>query len=318
MTLKLTEHDESIFAVPADLMPEHYRSHPPQVIRPRKVSRPTQLKPETFDKALTPITINLTYGHNQIAIRGNGEIFATGANSITRLDNEGKIMNTMTSMEQLTDPYGGIAMYDHEQILVTGQKRLQLLKINGVFIEPSGNNIEGQSQLSKPAGIAVDPITKVIYVADRDGCVQVFNASDLTFCKSITLYGEQQMNSPFDVALGVDGFLYVADCDNHCIVKLTPTGQHVAKFGSKGSLPGQLDKPVSLAISNDLLVYVCEKDNHRVSIFNTNGKFLRCFGEKGKGQGQFNNPVCIRINEDKLCVSDYGNKRLVIFRKVIQ
>ena len=107
--------------------------------------------------------------------------------------------------------------------------------------------------------------------------------------------------------------MYVAEYGNHCITKLTTTGEYITRFGSKGSAPGQLCYPYSLTINNNL-VYVSEYGNDRVSVFDTKGTFLHCFGKYGSGEREFNSPRGIATDTfGNLYVSDTYNDRLVVY-----
>ena len=109
------------------------------------------------------------------------------------------------------------------------------------------------------------------------------------------------------------GLWYVAEWDNHCITKLTTTGEFITRFGSKGSAPGQLGRPSSLTISNNL-VYVSEWNNSRVSVFDTKGTFLHCFGEYGSGEGDFYSPYGITADIfGNLYINDAWNNRVVVY-----
>ena len=109
-----------------------------------------------------------------------------------------------------------------------------------------------------------------------------------------------------------EGYLYVADSNNHCIKKFTSTGQYKSAFNSKGSNPGQINIPTSVIIDNNLL-YVGEWDNYRISTFDTNGCFIHCFGKRGSGEEEFNKPYGITVNSlGNLYVSDTFNNRLVV------
>ena len=54
--------------------------------------------------------------------------------------------------------------------------------------------------------------------------------------------------------------VYVAEFHNHCTTKLTTTGEHITRIGSKGLATGQLYFPTSLTINNNL-VYGSEFGN---------------------------------------------------------
>ncbi len=126
----------------------------------------------------------------------------------------------------------------------------------------------------------------------------------------ISLDGDKRLDRPNDVALDNDGYLYIAEFYNHCIAKVTTTGEYISRIGSKGSAPGQLMTPSSVAISNNIL-YVTEAGNNRVSIFDTNGQFLHSLTASGK---KFNKPRGITIDTmGNLYVSDTYNNRIVVY-----
>ena len=66
-----------------------------------------------------------------------------------------------------------------------------------------------------------------------------------------------KFNRPSDVSLDTEGHLYVAKLSTCYITKLTTTGEYITRFGSKGSVPGQLYYPYYFTINNNL-VYVSE------------------------------------------------------------
>ena len=85
--------------------------------------------------------------------------------------------------------------------------------------------------------------------------------------------GRGQFHSPTAIAIQGD-ILYIAEDTNHCIQKLSTSGQLISTFGSKGSEDGQLNKPRGLCLHSDGRVFVSECDNRRISVFDANGEFL--------------------------------------------
>ena len=253
------------------------------------------------------------------AVCDNGDIVVTewSAHCVTIVNKEGKKVRSFgtegTKEGQFTYPRG-VAITNDEHILVTDEHQLQKLTFDGVCVQSVGSSESGSDQLQfdYPRGIAVHPTTRQVFVADSNNSrIQVFN-SDLTYAHTINLHGDK-LKSPYDVLLDSDGYVYVVEWGNHCITKLTTTGEFITRFGSKGSAPGQLYFPSSLTI-NDNLVYVSEFGNDRVSVFDTKGTFLHCFGKRGSGEGEFYSPRGITTDIfNNLYVSDFDNNRLVVY-----
>lgn len=149
------------------------------------------------------------------------------------------------------------------------------------------------------------------------------------------------LNSPHDLALDAQGFLYVADTDNHRVVKLSPEGQPVAAWQSTwwqglqawtagGCLDdtgqplaradGELCEPWGVAVGADGRVYVADTWNHRVQVFSPEGTFLGKFGSFGQSGNsvlsaptQFYGPRDLMVDVDgTIYVSDTGNKRVQV------
>ena len=263
-------------------------------------------------------TINRLNKPQGIAVCDNRDIvFAEhGKHCVTIVNKEGKKVRSFgtrgTNEGQFTYPRG-VAISNDGHILVTDNHRLQKMTFDGVCVQTVGSSKSGSGQLqfNYPGGITVYPTTGQTFVVDSsNNRIQVFN-NDLTFSHTITLNGDKAFN-PWDVSLDSEGHLYVAEWGNHCITKLTTTGQYIARFGTKGSDPGQLYCPSSLTINNNL-VYVSDHGNHRVSVFNTKGTHFHCFGKRGSG-GEFNYPYGITTDTNgNLYVSDSDNNRVVIY-----
>ena len=263
-------------------------------------------------------TINGLVKPHGIAVCDNGDIVVAenGSGCVTIVNKEGKKVRsfgTRGTKGHFTNLFG-VAISIDGHILAVDSHRLQKLTFDGVCIKSVGSSKDGcgQLQFRYPEGIAVQPITGQIFVADGgNNRIQVFN-NDLSFSRTIT-HGNQ-FSYPYDVSLDSVGHLYVAVWSNDCITKFTSTGQYITRFGSHGTTPGKLYRPSSLIVSNDL-VYVSEACSHRVSIFDTKGKFLHCFGKEGSGEGELDYPHGITVDTFgfSLYVSDTRNNRVVIF-----
>ena len=266
--------------------------------------------------------VNIIAGLNTpqaIAVCDNGDIIVAGfgEHCITVLNKEGekvRSFGTKRTMEGQFTELRGVAITKDGHILVTDEHRLQKLTTDGVFVKSVGSwSGSGKLQLYYPKGITVHPTKGQIFVADSyNNRIQVFN-NDLTFSHTITTingwFSTVTILKPYDIAFDNEGYLYVAEYENHCITKLTTDGKYVTKFGSQGSASGQLFHPFSLTIK-DGLVYVSEMGHFRISIFDTKGTFLHCFGKE-----ELHVVTCgITIDTlGNLYVTDSYHDRIVVF-----
>ncbi|MCZ0952873.1 MAG: leucine-rich repeat domain-containing protein [Rhodospirillaceae bacterium] len=91
---------------------------------------------------------------------------------------------------------------------------------------------------------------------------------------------DARLNGPFDVAVDVAGYVFVADRFNHRIRMIGPdgiiatfAGTGAAGFGGDGGLStvADLNRPVGLAVDAAGYVYVADRLNHRVRRITTDG-----------------------------------------------
>ena len=230
-----------------------------------------------------------------VVITKNGEIVVAeqSAHCITILNKEGK----GTKEGQFTCPRGVAISQGH--ILVTDNHRLQKLTFEGDYVKSVGNSETGNGplQFNIPIGITVHPTTGQIFIVDTyNHHIQVLN-NDLTYSHSFDKKGSspEQFQYLWDVTFDNEGYLCVADCNNHCIKKFISTGQYISTFSSHGFSPGKITNPTSILIDNNLL-YVNDFGNNRISIFDTNGCFIHCFGKRGSGEGEFTGPHGLTVD----------------------
>ena len=128
-------------------------------------------------------------------------------------------------------------------------------------IDKYGPNNE---QLKDPYLMAKGPNNEVIVHNDSTNQLVIFD-EQLQYSHVI---GGSGNGSITGIAVDNKGYLYVADCQLHCIQKFTLNGQFVSQFGSKGTAEEQFDGPFGLVLSQSELLFVCDSDNHRIQVFN--------------------------------------------------
>jgi DNA-binding beta-propeller fold protein YncE len=93
-------------------------------------------------------------------------------------------------------------------------------------------------------------------------------------------------NRPTDVAVNSRGEIYVADgYGNSRVVKFSPEGKFLLKWGTKGAGQGQFDIPHAIVIDSLDRVYVADRENHRIQVFDKDGHFITQWGNFELPQG---------------------------------
>ncbi len=95
------------------------------------------------------------------------------------------------------------------------------------------------------------------------------------------------------------------------IVKLSPSGQVLARWGRFGSRRGELNQPAGVVVDPHDNVYVADYGNDRVQKFSPSGKVLAVWGSFGTAPGHFDLPMGIALDSyGNIYVTDYGNNRV--------
>ena len=119
------------------------------------------------------------------------------------------------------------------------------------------------------------------------------------------------LNGPRGTATNSKGQVLVAELNGSCISVLTPEGEKIHTFGTKGSGEGQLNYPCGIAVDRDDNIYVVDDNNHRIQKFTPTGKFIAAVGNRGSNHLQFNYPagICFNQRNNNLYVCDQLNHR---------
>ena len=174
---------------------------------------------------------------------------------------------------QLNSPRG-LAIDSEGNILVAdyNNHRIQKFTPQGQFLQAVGSKGKRRLDFKFPKAIAVNPITKKVYVVDANHRVQVLN-SDLSYYVKFGRYGSGlgQFDDPHGIACDRTGKVYVADTR---IQVFTAEGDILEVF-TKMYHPvtiGEMrffvtSEALSIAIDTENRVYLCEKVHDSVSLF---------------------------------------------------
>jgi tripartite motif-containing protein 71 len=176
----------------------------------------------------------------------------------------------------------------------------------------------GPGQVVDPMGIAVDPNTRNIFVADTGNYrVQKFTPNFVPMKEwGSQGSGDSQFEFPGPAGIAIDsnGDIYVADSGNHRIQKFDNDGIFIKAWGGFGTANGKLNHPKYIAVESDDDIVVTELGNHRIQKFKSDSQFIRTWGQHGSDDAEFHNPhgVAIDSNGD-IYVVDPGNSRVQKF-----
>ena len=150
----------------------------------------------------------------------------------------------------------------------------------------------GEGLISRAHGITIGPDDSVYLTEDMGHTVRKFTPdgrllltlgtpgvpSD-TGATSMDFRSIRQAGPPFhyptNVALGLDGDLYVSDgYGNARVHRFAPDGRHRASWGEPGNGPGQFGIPHGIATDSDGNLHVADRENSRIQIFSPEGRFL--------------------------------------------
>jgi DNA-binding beta-propeller fold protein YncE len=185
-----------------------------------------------------------------------------------------------SGMEQ--DPNGMLFVADFHN------NRIQVFDRDYKALSSFGQTGRENGEFFGPLSMSFDPKYERLFVTDSGNSrVVVLDRKGAALQAVETIgrraqpgdWGNGTFLSPFGVAVGPKGDIYVSDQDLQLIEKFDATGHFVSQWGGWGTEPGQFYKPKGISVDQDGNLYVIDFGNHRGQIFDENGKFLAIFGE---------------------------------------
>jgi sugar lactone lactonase YvrE len=241
----------------------------------------------------------------------------------------------------LNSPYGVAAGPTEIYVAENNGYRISAFDYQGHFLRMFGKNVggpgvnvcsssctygssgSGAGELSVPSGLALDGAGN-LYVSELGNYrVSIFNPQSGQFvrafgknvggpgvnvCTVSCLPGESGSNpgalsSPYGLAIGPDGNVYIAENGNSRISVFSSSGQFLRSFGSPGNGAGNLSGPYGVAVAPDGTVYVADTFNYRLSVFGSDGSFRKSLGWNVNG---FNTGAGTCSAPCQMGTSEYG------------
>ena len=161
----------------------------------------------------------------------------------------------------------------------------------------------GNGEFGGPTGIATDPTTGEIYVADiRNGRVQVFDSS-MRHARNIA----GPLVNPTGVAVDPSsGEVYVSDQGNHNVAVFDSAGRNIANITANATLPFFF--PQGVAVDSGR-TYVADWANKRVAIFDSARQHVADIS----GTLETTRDVAVDPSSGLIYVADEGSDHVAVF-----
>ena len=248
--------------------------------------------------------------------RDNVYVFSRGAHPMMVFDRDGNFLRSWG--EGLFPRAHGVTMGPDETMFLTddGDHTVRKCTLDGKVLLTLGTSGKPAPFMSgepfhRCTHVAIDPRNGDFYVSDGYGNARVHKYTPDG--KLLFSWGESgtdpgEFNIVHNIATDKDGWVYVADRENHRVQVFDPNGKFETQWVNMARPCGlYLDQPSGLAYIGELGAAIgpnakARKLGPRVSIYNTEGQVLARLGEGPEGEepGLFIAPhgICIDSRGD--------------------
>ena len=203
-------------------------------------------------------------------------------------------------------------------------KAVQVYTRDGKFLRKIG----GPKVFERLSSVTVDSAGQRVFVTDIGGVssdqhkIKVFdmNTGAHQFDLGKRGIGPGEFNLPRDVAIGINGQIYVVDGGNFRVQVFDRGGKFINSFGTVGKQLGNFARPKELATDSSGNVYVVDAAFGNFQIFSPDGDLLMFIGERSErdGPARYMLPSGIDVDEDgRVYMVDQWFKKIDIFRPAL-
>ena len=217
-----------------------------------------------------------------IAVDGEGRIYVGeySGGRVQVFDSTGKFITQWMANTKM--PLRGLAADRRGTVYIA-----QHGKINR-YEGPTG---KGLGEVPFPEGWGFDDVTVgadgglvAAWYRNRDDIVRFDSSGKVVKVFRQAISGQTD-RSELDTRVAVDGLgnVYALGHFNSAVLKFTPDGKFVNKFGGSGEQPGQFRAPQAIAVDGRGRVYV--SDIKGIQVFDSDGRFITVFKPSGLASG---------------------------------
>ncbi|MEM7226452.1 MAG: NHL repeat-containing protein [Pseudomonadota bacterium] len=270
------------------------------------VSGPAQAEPRATFEAASEAAFSRPH---DIVLSPDGRFLYVsdlGHDRVAVLDPDSLALLGSFGDDQLDAPHD-VAFDRDGRLLVadTGNDRVAIYAVDG----PQGNLVASLSDgLSAPEGVAQGPDGR-IYVANARGDDVVVFQGDQAVAQGD---GGLDLQRPHDIALAVDGTVYLADPGSNRIRLLGPDLAFRRDLGADLDL----NEPKYFDLDPEGWLFIADEYNHVIKILDPAERLVLVIGQGRAGEGPdlFNYPEGAETRGDRLWVADTRNHRIVRYR----
>ena len=256
-----------------------------------------------------------------IAILASGDVLITDADlgQVLRFDEQGKylgVLGQLVSEQKNTNKHQVKEKQNGEVAYESGDNLSNNLSNSPIINDDKKRTALARQKLLRPTGIAYDPETRKIFVADsQTHQVHIFSENG----QWLSAFGGKgakngKFNSPTHLFIA-DKTLFVSDTLNARIQQFDVKANWLHSFGQRGLKVGNTPRPKGIAVDSDANIYVVESYYDHLLMFNVKGEALMAIGGTGSEPGKFDLPAGVWVDDsDKVYVADMFNQRISVFQ----
>jgi DNA-binding beta-propeller fold protein YncE len=260
---------------------------------------------------------------SDLAVGPNGYIYLVdGVNNLIRVvDSNGRWKFAFggkgSGKGQFRYPLGIDISEDGKVFIAdTGNHRIQVFDLQGMFLSMFTVQTEQGENPSDPVDILVSKLKNYLYISDNDNHkIRVYNQSG-SFEFGWGNFGEGPGSFRYPAMLARNQYneIFAVDVLNTRAQKFDPFGKFISDISSWGVLPGKLFRPKGITVDKKNRVYISDSYMGVIQTFTDLGRFLGVVCENGKKR-TFNTPVGIFADKkNRLLVVEMRANKITVLK----